>query len=93
MVQSSRRASRPWALPVRPGGAKGRSAVQHIREDFHDLYIGEQFGKFDPARLETFFTPLLRRSPEGHAVSFAAVVERLQTLENPYPGPSPVRDP
>ena len=43
------------------------AAVQHIREGFRELYIGEQFGKFDPARLQTFFKPLLRRPPERPA--------------------------
>ena len=45
-------------------------------------------GRFDPARLQAFFraaASAVRRS----AVSFAAVVERLQKLENPYPGLRP----
>lgn len=65
MVQSSRRASRHGLClfdPVEPKAA----AVQHIREGFRELYIGEQFGKFNPARLQTFFAQLPRQSPEEH---------------------------
>ena len=36
-------------------------AVEEIRRTFGDLYIGEQFGRFDAARLDGFFTPLRRR--------------------------------
>lgn len=39
------------------------AAVQEIRKKFRDLYIGEQFGRFDPARLAVFLTPLMRRPP------------------------------
>lgn len=55
-----------------PGGAKGlclfdpqetkAGLPQQIRAAFSDLYVAEQFGKFDPARLETFFNPILRRA-------------------------------
>jgi hypothetical protein len=41
-----------------------RATVQQIRTDYKDLYVGEEFGRFDPARLATFFDPLLRRPPE-----------------------------
>ncbi len=37
-------------------------AVKTIRDAFRELYVGEQFGRFDPARLQAFFAPLLRRS-------------------------------
>jgi hypothetical protein len=38
-------------------------AVEEIRRTFGEqVYIGEQFGRFDPARLETFFSPLRRRA-------------------------------
>ena len=41
------------------------AAVEEIRRTFgQDVYIGEQFGRFDPSRLEVFFTPL-RRRPDG----------------------------
>ena len=59
MIQSGRRADgRGLCLfdPVQPKV----EAVGRIRESFHDVYIGEQPGKFDPARLSTFFTPILR---------------------------------
>jgi hypothetical protein len=41
-------------------------ALEDIRRSFGDregLYVGEQFGKFDPARLDAFFTTLRRRTP------------------------------
>jgi hypothetical protein len=38
------------------------AAKNEIRKKFTNLYIGEQFGRFDPSRLTTFFNPLLRRS-------------------------------
>jgi hypothetical protein len=41
---------------------KKTAAVEQIRKGFGDLYIGDQFGRFDPARLSTFFTPVLRRT-------------------------------
>lgn len=49
--------------PVAPKSA----AIQHIRSGFGDLFIGEQSGRFDPARLSTFFDPILRRAQEGRA--------------------------
>ena len=60
MVQSSKR-TRGLCL-FDPVGSKP-TTVQQIRAGFGDLYIGEEFGRFDPARLNTFFTPLLRRAP------------------------------
>ena len=59
MVQTSRRAGAKGLCLFDPQEPK-TAAVQQIRAGFRDLYIGEQFGKFDPARLATFFTPLLR---------------------------------
>ena len=47
--------------------AEAKTAVlEAIRKQFHDLYIGEQFGGFDPSRLESFFVPLLRRASGGN---------------------------
>jgi len=37
-------------------------ALGEIRRVCGDMYISEQFGKFDPARLDPFFTPLRRRA-------------------------------
>ncbi len=44
-----------------------QEAIKEIRKSFADVYIGEQFGRFDPARLEAFFTPLRRRAAGAHA--------------------------
>jgi len=41
------------------------AAVEVIRSGCKDLYIGEEYGRFDPGRLEAFFTPLLRRRSAG----------------------------
>jgi hypothetical protein len=58
-----------------PKGAKGlclfdpkatkAGVSQLIREKCGDVYVAEQFGKFDPARMETFFNPIRRRSHAG----------------------------
>ena len=40
-------------------------AIAEIRRSFGDhVYIGEQFGSFNPALLEPFFTPLRRRAQD-----------------------------
>lgn len=64
MVQSSRRSVGNGLCLFDPLQTK-TEAVDRIRERFQDIYIGEQFAKFDPARLSTFFTPILRRSAEA----------------------------
>ncbi len=61
MVQTSRRHGARGLCLFDPVDSKA-AAVEQIRKEFGDLYIGEEFGRFDPARLATFFTPLLRRS-------------------------------
>jgi hypothetical protein len=63
MVQTSRRSKARGMCLFDPAETK-KTAVQQIRAGFDDLYIGEEFGRFDPARLATFFTPLLRQSAE-----------------------------
>jgi hypothetical protein len=41
------------------------AAVEEIRKTFGEaVYVGEQFGRFDPSRLETFFAPIRRRPQE-----------------------------
>jgi hypothetical protein len=62
MIQTSRRTGARGLCLFDPPSSK-TAAVQQIRQGFGDLYIGEEFGRFDPARLTTFFTPLLRRPP------------------------------
>ncbi len=62
MVQSSKRTALGLCL-FDPVETK-KTAVEQIRAGFGELYIGEEFGRFDPARLSTFFTALLRR-PAG----------------------------
>jgi hypothetical protein len=61
MVQSSRRTGACGLCLFDPKETK-TAALQEIRRGFGDLYIGEQFGKFDPTRLTTFFTSIARRS-------------------------------
>ena len=40
-------------------------ALAALRKTFgEELYVGEQFGRFDPSRLDPFFTPI-RRRPRG----------------------------
>jgi hypothetical protein len=48
-----------------PKDAKTAFAEQ-IRKDYSAIYVAEQFGPFDPARLEPFFNPL-RRNEAGKA--------------------------
>lgn len=65
MVQSPReRPARHGLCLFDPSESKA-SAVSELRKGFADLFISEQFGRFDPARLTTFFEPLLRRPPGG----------------------------
>jgi hypothetical protein len=61
MVQASRRQGVRGLCLFDPLEAKA-TAVEQIRTGFKDLYVGEQCGRFDPGRLEPFFTPLLRGS-------------------------------
>jgi len=61
MIQSARRTEGSGLCLFDPVQPKAE-AVERIRQSFQHVYIGEQFGKFDPARLSTFFTPILRRS-------------------------------
>jgi hypothetical protein len=64
MVQASQRTNAKGLCLFDPKETK-TAALDQIRERFGDLYIAEQFGKFDPARLETFFSPIRRRSQEA----------------------------
>ncbi len=64
MVQSARRAGGSGLCLFDPPQPK-TEAVERIRQSGRDIYIGEQFGKFDPARLSGFFSPILRRSGEA----------------------------
>jgi len=59
MIQSARRADVSGLCLFDPVQPKVE-AVGRIRQSFQHVYIGEQFGKFDPARLLTFYTPILR---------------------------------
>ena len=64
LVQTSRSSSRGLCL-FDPKETK-TEVVDQIKSIFSsDVYIGEQFGKFDPARLEPFFTPLRRQRAQG----------------------------
>ena len=66
IVQTTRRGDASGLCLFDPPETK-RAAVQEIRKSFADLYIGEQFGKFDPARLESFFNALRRRASGAQA--------------------------
>ncbi len=61
MIQTSVR-SRARGLCLFDPVESKTAAVEQIRTGFGDLFIGDQFGRFDPSRLTTFFNPLLRRS-------------------------------
>ena len=62
IVQTARRGDSRGLCVFDPKEAKV-AAVEQIRQNFGEaVYIGEQFGRFDPARLEAFFTPLRRRA-------------------------------
>jgi hypothetical protein len=60
IIQATRRPDASGLCLFDPPETK-TTAVREIRKSFADLYIGEQFGKFDPARLDGFFTSLQRR--------------------------------
>lgn len=61
IVQTARRGDTRGICLFDPKDAKA-AAVEKIRQTFTDLYVGEQFERFDPSRLEAFFTPLRRRA-------------------------------
>ena len=62
IVQTARQGDSRGLCVFDPRDAKV-DAVEQIRRTFGEqVYIGEQFGRFDPARLETFFNPLRRRA-------------------------------
>jgi hypothetical protein len=61
IVQASGEAAEKGVCLFDPPETK-TDAVKTIRDAFRELYVGEQFGRFDPARLQAFFMPLLRRS-------------------------------
>ncbi len=63
MVQTSRRAAVHGLCLFDPAEVK-TDAVRALREGFRDVFAGEQFGRFDPAGLVPFFTPLLRRQDQ-----------------------------
>jgi hypothetical protein len=63
MIQSATRSNALGLCLFDPVNTK-KATVDQIRAGFNSLYIGEEFGRFDPARLTTFFAPLLRR-PAG----------------------------
>jgi len=60
MVQTSRRAGTQGLCVFDPQEAK-RATVRAIRDGFRDVFVGEQYGRFDPAHLLPFFTPIVRR--------------------------------
>lgn len=60
MVQSARGKGTRGLCLFDPVESK-TAAVEQIRNGFRDFYVGEEFGRFDPARLATFFLPILRR--------------------------------
>lgn len=65
VVQASRRAHGRGLCVFDPREPKA-GALDEIRRAFGDrVYIGEQFGRFDPARLEPFFRPLRSSQDAG----------------------------
>ena len=75
-----------------PSETKLEAVAAHPHRAFGDLFIGEQFGKFDPARLATFFD-----APPPAAIRSASRELRRPSSsgcarsENPYPGLRPSR--
>jgi hypothetical protein len=65
MIRSPRQRDVRHGLCLFDPSATKLEAVRQIRSGFADLFIGEQFGKFDPSRLATFFDPLLRHPSGG----------------------------
>lgn len=65
MVQSPRQRTVRHGLCLFDPSAPKDAAVKSLRNGFRDVFIGEQFGRFDPSRLTTYFDPLLRRAPEA----------------------------
>jgi hypothetical protein len=64
MVQAASRQDGRGLCLFDPRESKS-AAVEEIRKTFGDaVYIGEQFGRFEPSRLETFFAPIRRRPQE-----------------------------
>jgi hypothetical protein len=63
MMQVSRREQSKCLCLFDPREAKNAVADQ-IRRSVSDLYIAEEYGRFEPANLEAFFNPI-RRSSAG----------------------------
>ena len=61
IVQTARSRDTRGLCLFDPMGTK-RAAAEEIRRGCGDVYIAEEFGPFDPRRLDSFFTPLRRRS-------------------------------
>jgi hypothetical protein len=65
IVQASRREEVRGLCLFDPRESKD-AAVAEIRRTFgDDVIVAEQFGRFEPSRLETFFAPIRRRPQEG----------------------------
>jgi hypothetical protein len=64
MVQSSRHAQARGLCLFDPRKSK-TAVVGQIRESLKDIYIAEEFGVFEPSRLDTFFNPLRRSAGTG----------------------------
>lgn len=68
LIQSPRRADAKGLCLFDPKETKTAVLAQIRRsENLRELYVAEQFGRFEPARLETFFNPIRRRSQTGQA--------------------------
>jgi hypothetical protein len=64
MIQVSRRA-RAKGLCLFDPPDKKIGAIDQIRRGATDVHIVEEFGKFEPARLEPFFNPIRRNTVAG----------------------------
>jgi hypothetical protein len=68
LIQAPRRADAKGLCLFDPKETKAAVLAQiRASEHLRDLYVAEQFGRFEPARMETFFNPIRRRSKAGQA--------------------------
>jgi hypothetical protein len=64
MLQVSHRARSKGLCLFDPKDAK-TAVMRQLRDTLVDVHVVEQFGQFDPSRLETFFSPIRRRPLPG----------------------------
>jgi hypothetical protein len=67
MLRTARKAQAKGLCLLEPKETKTGVVNQIRAQNLSDVYIAEQFDKFDPTRMETFFNPIRRRVATGQS--------------------------